>query len=90
MSFTLSYAKSYLIFFLVSVTLEYSTIIFAVVGLGMWKIGREKEILKLELASLRKDVSLILGTLVESRFFQSDYLSLSETVASVTFKLFLT
>lgn len=79
-----------IIFFLVSVTLEYSTIIFAVVGVGMGKIGREKEILKLELASIRKDVSLILGTLVESRFFQSDYLNLSETVASVTFKLFLT
>ena len=37
-----------------------------------------------------KDLSLLLSTLVESRFVQSDYLNLGATVASFHFKPFLT
>lgn len=58
------------------------------VWVGVRSVGREKKILKSELTSTIKVLSLILRTPVESRVFQRDYLSLGVIVGSLTLNHF--
>lgn len=51
-------------------------------------MGKEKKILKSELTSIIKVLSLVLRTLVGYRFFQRSYLNLGVIVASFNFKPF--
>lgn len=48
---------------------------FAMVWVEERRMGREKKILKSELTFIIEILSLLLRTLMKSRFFQRDYLS---------------